>query len=223
MAEPKEKLYCFDFHTHEDDGVVEPGKVYSYSLREIDRIPADALYTIGLHPWDTDRLDAYRLVDSRLEEAIQNPRCLAVGEIGLDRLRGAKLEVQLELFKTQLDIAARHGKPIVVHCVRAWSEMLKTVRDHHFEGNRAVHGFLGRDTILKRLLYDDWYVSVGVMPSGKVLSIAAQIPRERILVETDASGNDCEEVYEKVAAVRRLRPYVLKDRVSKNARRFFKS
>ncbi len=223
MVEQTTKQHCFDFHTHDVDGVITPGRVYSYSLRELNRIPAEAYYSIGLHPWDTGRLDAYRLVDKFLEKAIQDKRCLAVGEIGLDRLRGAALPTQQELLKAQLDIAARHNKPIVLHCVRAWSEMLYTVRNHEFEGKRAIHGFLGRESVLKRLIYDDWYVSVGLMPSGKALSIVDMIPLERLLVETDASGNDCDTVYAAVAMARGMNPEELRVVVAKNARRFFRS
>ena len=87
------KLY--DFHRHPPvAGAAQGGAVLSFSLYEQAQISPGVYFSIGLHPWDSARADAAERVEKELPLLLALPRCLALGECGLDRLKGACMDVQ---------------------------------------------------------------------------------------------------------------------------------
>ena len=80
-------------------------------------------YSIGIHPWYIDE----KRVDSDLaiiNEKLQFPHCLALGECGLDKRIEIPMQLQLEVFEKQISIAETHQKPLVLHLVAAFDELL---------------------------------------------------------------------------------------------------
>lgn len=212
----------YDFHRHLP--IAEPARrdaILSVSLYEQALIPPHQCYTIGLHPWDTERLDAVKRVENELPKHMASRFCLALGECGLDRLRGAPMAVQLELFAHQLAIARAAQKPLVVHCVRAWGELSSQVRRSGFDAPKAVHGFRGSASILKQLIAHDWYISVGPDAHGRLPEATPQIPDDRLLLETDASSIPIQEAYAALAAMRGISVGKAQQLVAHNVRAFF--
>lgn len=210
-----------DFHTHSQDPLLYDSKaITSYSLPQSREILPDAWFTVGLHPWDSERLDAYRLVENVLPGLLERPNCLALGEAGLDRLRGADIKVQQELFEQQVKLAERIQIPIVVHCVRAWSELTSVLRAVSFSGRKAIHGFRGHKQILSHLLYDDWYISVGPNKIGQLPEIISEIPADRLLLETDDKAYSIEEVFEMAAKLLDSSSSAIRRLVSRNIQDF---
>lgn len=159
----------------------------------------------GLHPWHIDdaRGDWLERLDDHLR-AVPS----AVGEIGLDRLmKDADETAQQFVFITQLDLARRLGRPVMIHCLRAWDSMLDVLR-----GQTALppgimfHGFGGSVEHVKPLAELGAYFSF----SGTVLddqrrrarAALAAVPLDRLLVETDAPD---------MLPPRPYRPYALSD------------
>ena len=131
------KLY--DFHRHASvAGTAQGGAVLSFSLYEQAQICPGVYFSIGLHPWDSARADAAERVEKELPLLLALPRCLALGECGLDRLKGACMDVQQNLLARQLEVAENAKKPLVVHCVRAWSERYGKAAS---KGQRPCMGF----------------------------------------------------------------------------------
>lgn len=206
-----------DFHTHNRTNEARPLSIASYSLSKMDICPQGQYYTVGLHPWETERLDAYRLVDQMLTRYLQNEYCLAVGEVGLDRLRGASLNIQKELLEVQLIIAERSHKPIVIHCVRAWSELFSVFRRQPYTQHKAIHGYRSSLPILARLLEEEWYISIGFNTPNEIIS---QIPLKQLLLESDDSNQPISALYERVASLLHESPEMLQSIVTDNIRRF---
>lgn len=195
--------HWYDFHRHLPVAdTVRRGTILSFSLYEQELVPPKHFYTMALHPWETDRLDAVKRIENDLPKHLALDRCLALGECGLDRLRGAPMAMQIELFSFQLALALAAKKPLVVHCVRAWGELSAQVRRSGFEGKKAIHGFRGNESVLKQLLAHDWYISVGPDAQGRLPEVAAQIPNDRLLLETDASNTNIRDVYTALAALK---------------------
>ncbi|KQM08305.1 MAG: hypothetical protein AL399_08045 [Candidatus [Bacteroides] periocalifornicus] len=217
------KSKWLDFHTHfgEDGSVNSPFAVVSISVEDVDKARMPNLFTIGLHPWQTDRLDSYRMVVNRLPGLLAQRRCLALGEVGVDRLRGAPLPAQQELLALQLRTAETQHKPVVFHCVRAWSEMLSTLRAARFTQNCALHGFQGSCPVLPGLLDEGWFISVKPRNNGTIAPEVAEIPLQQILIETDAKPVLIADVYRAVAQVKQIPVADLLSTVTENAQRFF--
>ena len=112
-----------NFHTHtvsSNNGI----SVQSLKSTELSKLKENGLFTIGVHPWESDRDD----VDSVLNEIINltsRPEVIGIGEIGLDRLQGASLEKQIEVFVKQICIVDQIKMPLIIHCVKAWAELLE--------------------------------------------------------------------------------------------------
>ena len=76
------------------------------------------LRTVGIHPWDAGRIPVASLLP--LDETAQ-----AIGETGLDFARPVPKEVQYAAFRAQLELARQYGLPVVLHCVRAFDEVMR--------------------------------------------------------------------------------------------------
>lgn len=170
-----------DVHTHNPDARdaiinVEPG---------FTAYRPDALYSIGIHPWNTP-LATPQLLATLATEALR-PQIVAIGEAGLDRLQGGPLDRQIQLFESQVAISERLEKPLIVHCVRAWSELLALHRKLRPRQPWVIHGFRGKPELARQLLDSGLYISLGERYNPATLAI---IPHDRLLRETDDSGKD---------------------------------
>jgi len=148
-------------------------------------------HSIGVHPWEADQWN-----DTLLPSLLFHPQCRAVGEIGLDALKGPSLAIQKQVFEAQILIANAHRKPIILHVVRAWSDFYQIYAKHTPQTPWILHGFNAPKQIkevLKRSLY------IGLGPSSfenpNMLSQVSNLPKDRILLETDDSPMPISEVY----------------------------
>ncbi|MBP3227217.1 MAG: TatD family hydrolase, partial [Bacteroidaceae bacterium] len=120
----------FDHHTH--NAAAPAGQAVVSLPREVVAQPEafspqpGALYSAGVHPWWTAEGDAERLWQGVLTLAA-HPQVVAIGETGFDRLRG-DFALQPALFARHARLAAERGKPLIIHCVRAWAELLAARR-----------------------------------------------------------------------------------------------
>lgn len=167
-----------DVHTHNPaacDAIinVEPGfSAYRH----------DALYSIGIHPWNTPLATPQLL--AALEAEAARPEIVAIGEAGLDKLKGGPLDKQIELFEKQVALSEKLAKPLIVHCVRAWAELLEVHRRLRPRQPWIIHGFRGKPQLARQLLANGLYLSVGEKCNPDTLAV---IPPDRLLRETDDS------------------------------------
>ncbi len=143
---------------------------------------------VGHHPHEAGSFDAG--VVEELAEMARHPRCVAVGETGLDYLRsGAPADVQRQVFLAQVDLAAEVGKPLVIHTREAAQDTLEILRGPA-AGLRVMLHCFGLAEHLEECLEQGWWLSFAgnlTYPSATALRYAAAAaPDERLLVETDA-------------------------------------
>ena len=169
------------------------------------------VYSVGLHPWHID--DEWQQKIGKLQEIAEHQLVVAIGETGLDSLKGAPLDVQQQVMQAHIDIAAAAGKPLIIHCVRTSQQILKLWHDNPHAHNVAwvIHGFRGNENVARELVSAGFYISVGSQFNADALSI---IPQDHLLVETDdAPASDIGKVLKDVARAkqccsRRLRRQV---------------
>lgn len=151
--------------------------------------PDSGLYpALGLHPVFTD---AHRDVHiERLRERVAQERPVAVGEIGLDFfIPDPDRERQTELFEAQLAIAEEFQLPVLVHVRKAHDQVLQSLKKFSLPGGIA-HAFNGSLQQAEQYLELGFYFGFGGMltyeRSKKIRKLAAELPLEHIVLETDA-------------------------------------
>ena len=140
------------------------------------------VYSVGIHPWNID--EDWQDKVKRLEQVAQHPLVVAIGETGLDSLKGPSLDVQEQVMQAHINIAAAAGRPLIIHCVRTSQQVLKLWRDNPEAHNVAwvIHGFRGNENVARQLLDAGFYLSYGSKHNAEALAIT---PIDHLLVETD--------------------------------------
>jgi TatD DNase family protein len=144
--------------------------------------------TAGLHPHDASTLDDR--MGAELEEMLLDPRCVAVGETGLDHFRmHSSTEDQERVFRLHVDLARETGKPLVVHVRDAWPDVLRVLDEGSAE-RVVIHCFSGDSSIARECVARGYYLSFAgnvTYPKNDHLRQAARAtPLSRLLVETDS-------------------------------------
>ena len=158
--------------------------------------PAQTISTVGIHPWHSLGADL-----SAVESAVANID--AVGEIGLDFACDVPREVQITIFRAQLTIAEQHKKAIVLHCVKAFEEVMKTISEYHLKAV-IFHGFIGSTEQAQRAVAQGFYLSFGerTFRSPKTIEALRSTPLSQLFVESDESTTPIEEIYARIAEFR---------------------
>lgn len=145
--------------------------------------PDNAFYSVGIHPWDTDRpipTDAWEQLSALAHE----PYVAAIGEAGLDALRGGDAATQEEIFLRQAALAEETGKFLVIHCVRRYGRLMELKAAVKPSVRWIIHGFCGKTELARQLIAAGFELSLRPgCPREKELREA--IPNVRFFAETD--------------------------------------
>ena len=160
-------MIYYDIHTHQppvhsDDKVIVAADF---------RMPLDPeiAYAVGIHPWQAASNNALPI----LYELAQQPNVFAIGETGLDKRCATPFDRQEELFRVHIQLAEAMNKPLIIHCVKAWEQLLHM---HKTSGRRIawiIHGFTGNKTLAGQLLRAGFYLSFGLRFNPNRLRAAA--------------------------------------------------
>ncbi|HXE47735.1 MAG TPA: TatD family hydrolase [Ramlibacter sp.] len=160
------------------------------AVRELAHRHGDS-YALGIHPLCTGRarLGDLDLLDQALAQARDDPRLVAVGEIGLDFFVPGLDAAQQELFyREQLSLARRHGLPVILHVRRSADQLLKHLRPGGVSGiAHAFNGSLQQAREFVRLGFKLGFGGTVTFERAlQVRRLAAQLPLEALVLETDA-------------------------------------
>ena len=151
-------------------------------------------------------------------ETAGHPSVLAIGEAGLDKLASADILLQKEVLIRQILLSESVGKPLVIHCVKAFNELIELKKRYRPQMPWVVHGFRNNLNIACRLMQEDIYFSLGEKYQPDVLQ---NVPLERLLAETDESPLDIRTVIGQMAEAKDVAVSLLCDRISENTRKIF--
>lgn len=189
-------MFPLDFHTHNMSAPAGSAIVSlppELLLRPEDFAPVpEGMYSAGVHPWWIDG-DVDRLLTG-LSVLLRHPQVVAVGECGLDKLRGASLPRQCEVFSRQVKLASAHALPMTIHCVKAFGELLHLHKTLHPATQWTVHGFRGGPQLARQLLEAGMDLSFGLFHNAEALRIT---PEHRRHFETDDADISLREVLTK--------------------------
>lgn len=166
-------------------------------------------HSLGIHPWDlkipfskSAVKEKFFLLKSKFHRGI-----LAIGECGLDRRREgiASLENQKEVLRWHMEWAKEVKRPLIVHCVKANSDLLELLKEKKYNGKFLIHDYAGNLEEAKAFLSYGSYFSFGkslFRDDQKQAFILANLPRERIFLETDDQLKfSIDDIYEKAKEI----------------------
>ncbi len=192
-----------DIHTH---GAISSSGVFAIEnlMAHEERIPEnfpDMMCTYGIHPWYLNNNNYTKLVNS-VNAITASPNLVAFGEAGFDKIKGPSMELQRRAFEEQIAISEEKKKPVVIHCVRAWDELLAVHKKLHPEMPWLIHGFRGNSELAMQLLSKGMYLSFwfDFVIRPEAAQLLNKLPRERIFLETDGADIDIRDIYKKVAS-----------------------
>ena len=170
-------------------------------------------FSVGLHPWAVSA--KYAEILDLLPPLAKKNNCLAIGEIGLDRVRKENWEYQVLAFESQLKIAQKLKKPVVIHAVRSYSDILFFRKKSDINIPWIVHDFYGNKQEADKLMEKNCFLSFGhrLLKSTKLRGVFKGIPIDRIFFETDESELDIKQIYEFAAALKNIDIESLKEQV----------
>lgn len=192
-----------DIHNHGSG--TEPGCfsvecLMAHEKREPD-FQKGIAYSSGIHPWHLEA-PAFDEDLDRVRRQLTHGNVIAAGEAGFDRMRGPGMELQLRAFGEQVKLSERAGKPLFIHCVRAWDHLLAAHRKMKPAQAWIIHGFRGKKELAGQLLSRGMFVSFWfdfvLRPESAML--VKSLPADRIFLETDGSGVGIGEIYRKVSS-----------------------
>lgn len=203
-----------DIHTHQR----KEGKTI-INCYPSDFYPQEGLwYSVGIHPWyvsDVSSANDFR----NLERALVHPQVLALGECGLDKRCDKNLNLQIKIFEQQIKLSEKIRKPMILHVVHAFNEIIALYREYSPHQPWIIHGFRGKAEIAKQLLKEGLYLSIGEHYSQQSLSV---IPDDRLFIETDESMLPIGTIYSNVAEGLSIPIKQLVESVKRNSILFWK-
>ena len=188
-----------DIHTHHPTGsAIEP-------------------VAIGIHPWDASSRSV-----AEIEPLIAGADIL--GEIGLDSVCEVDFEQQLSVFHEQLALAEKFDKPVVIHCVRTFEQVMNELKKHSL---RAVifHGFIGSPEQAKRAVERGYFLSFGERSfrSPKSIESLRITPLGQLFLETDDSPTNIDDIYSQASEILGITTEYLAEITTKNFNYIFKA
>ncbi|NOZ36235.1 MAG: TatD family hydrolase [Chlorobi bacterium] len=188
-------------HNHNTNAV----SVINLFPEDVDNVIPEKFYSVGIHPWNVSKINVSAQLQI-ISEIVTKENVIAVGEIGLDKLH-PEFDLQKEIFLKQLYIAEELKKPVIVHCVKAFSELLEILKDEKQTVPIIIHRYSGNITIAEQLLKYGCYFSFGYdlfNSKSKVMKVFKKIPKENIFLETDDAYISIENVYQKAAEIKEI-------------------
>jgi TatD DNase family protein len=180
-------------------------------------------YSYGIHPWHINAEFEDDLV--RIKNLARESRCLAIGECGLDKLCDIDFELQQTVFTEHIKIANELNKPLIIHCVKAFNELINCLNMADNKVPVIVHGFNNNENIARILKDQGYYLSFGKALLGYESNAAKTIKaigRKHFFLETDDADLSIKYVYRKASELLGIDEEILKIQLLENFKAVFK-
>lgn len=201
-------MILFDFHHHNRENTYG---IYNLEPKEI---VIEKKFSVGIHPKDID--ENWEENFEKIKEISLLPNCVAIGECGLDGLISVNENLQKEVFEKHILWANQIKKPVIIHCVKRFSEIIPFQKTAKIP--LVIHGFNKKKTIADEMLRHGFYLSFGksVLHSLSLQSILKEFPLEKMFLETDDANFNIEELYQKTAEIKGISIENLHNKILKN-------
>ena len=208
-----------DIHSHQQNNT-QPGDLTlvncMVSKDYLNQFPASA----GIHPWYID--DNFQVQMEALELYLAKDGVLAVGECGLDKNISADFQKQIMAFEKQIELANQLGKPLIIHCVRAYSEVFSCLLKKKVQVPVIFHGFSKKWVLAEQLLKHGFYISLGPqILKSEMDELISHIPLDKLFLETDDKSFKISDIYAYFCRARNLSQSQLQEQIMLNFSQIF--
>ncbi len=197
-----------DIHTHSDRP--ETDTVTVRNLFPGDGFAAFSgrnFYSVGLHPWHVKLKEENNELLNMVEDALEFDHVCFIGECGLDKVISSDFEEQKRVFQAQAFMAEEFNKPLIIHCVKAYNEIIEFHKKLHPEMPWIMHGYNGSVEISQQLAERGILFSFGEVlfrKNSKAVASFKYLPLEKIFFETDEYFGEVEDIYNKGAELKNI-------------------
>lgn len=208
-------MIFFNIHTHQYTNQKEVLEIVNQYPQEFDSsIPN---YSIGIHPWYIveNRIDNdLQIIESKL----QDENCFAIGECGLDKRIEISMALQQIVFEKHLALAQKYQKPVIIHCVAAFQELIAVKKKLNISVPMIIHGFSKNIEVASQLVNSGFYLSFGksLILNKELELVFSSIPNDRLFLETDTIEQDISEVYQLAAKYKNIEVEEIKEIINTN-------
>lgn len=201
-------MFLFNFHHHNPQ--INYG-IYNIPLNEV---VAEIPFSVGLHPKDISENWSSDLDFVRVQSLREN--CVAIGECGLDKLVKIDFELQKTILKEQILWANEINKPVIIHCVRSFSEVVEFKKIA--KTALVIHGFNKNERVAEELISKGFYLSFGkaLLHSVSLQEIVKKTPLDKLFLETDDADYEVALLYNKVAIIKEIDLEILNAQILEN-------
>jgi TatD DNase family protein len=184
----------------------------------------NSFISVGIHPWYINDFNESSVFDELLQIA-GLPQVLAIGECGLDKNAKTSLDIQEHFFREQISIAIQVKKPLIIHCVKAFNELIRIKKESAATVPFIVHGFNNNENIAKELIANGFILSFGkalLSEGSNTQRIVKDIAANSFFLETDDAPVSIMSIFEKAAVLRETSVEELKEQMLLNFKSVFK-
>lgn len=211
-----------DIHTHSTHQQNDETFIIKNIILPDQHVVSNQFCTVGWHPWFIGQYSLTE-IEKRIEQETILPKIIAIGECGIDRAIEVPIEIQRKVFEIHLHQAKKLKKPLIIHAVRAYSDILEILKKHQFELPVIFHDYYGNEQQTNQLLKFNSYFSFGqsiLKPSFKIEKLKS-IPLNNLFFETDESKISIQKIYLRAAELLDIPVIELKDRIVNNFKEVF--
>ncbi len=201
-----------DIHTHTKHNPLSLSpSIYNLSCSEDLEVRSEECFyphpcSVGLHPWHISPEWEERM--RRVEQLAAADNVILIGETGLDKIKSSvPLALQEEIFLRHVQLSERFSKPLIIHCVKAYDELIRLRRTLRPTQPWIIHGFRGKPQQAAQLLQTGFQLSFGEHFHPDSLRLAVE--RQSAWLETDESTLSIEEIHKKATESIGIKSFLL--------------
>lgn len=211
--------FYINIHSHHPPGADEWCIQSIY--RDFSANHAHGPVSMGLHPWHIKEKTAEDQL-AELKRASTHANVWAIGECGLDKAIVTDIKFQEKIFVQQLLWANEIDKPLIIHCVRAFDEILMLLRKNQNKVPVIFHGFNKKSDTAQRILQAGHWLSFGpALQHFRTKEVFEKIPLNSLFLETDDGNLDIRTIYQLAASILNISEEQLSLQLKQNVKTVF--
>ncbi len=188
-----------DIHTHHLAEKKDIISIYNVNFNEFEKVEKEnphAFFSVGIHPWD---LEKGSFDWQKLERYASFSQVKLIGECGMDKNITTPIEKQLSIFEKHIYISEKLQKPLIIHCVGCFNQLMALYRKRKPTQRWIIHGFRGKPQLATSLLKVGISLSFGQRFNPLSVKVT---PLEHLFVESDDKEMDIHELYNQIATLK---------------------
>lgn len=204
------KMIYYNIHTHRPPASPDEKAIISIDIRNLHPLEPSFYYSAGIHPWYASE----DLFNALQQTIAKQSNIVAIGETGLDKLTQTPWELQKKLFLDQIDLAENLKKPLIIHCVKAWPELIAIHKTSRPSVPWIIHGFRGKGELAHQLIQLGFYLSFGLHYQTEAIFEAWN--SKRLFMETDDKEISIQEIYTSASSTLGISEDILSEEILSN-------